>query len=86
VKNVNDHLHVIEHDPLAGGEAIHGNGAHAVVVLKAALDFARNRLQVGLGSSRADDEKVGEGRDALEIEDDNVLRLFVRREVGAGLG
>jgi len=39
-----------------------------------------------LGSARADDEEIGEGRDSLEIEDDNVLRLFVRREIGAGFG
>jgi len=39
-----------------------------------------------LRGSRADDEEVGKGRDALEIEDDNVLRLFVGREFGAGFG
>ena len=86
MKNVDYDLHVIEHDPLARREAIHGNGAHTMVVLEPALHFARDRFQMRLGSSRADDEEVSESRDALEIEDDNVLRLFVCREIGAGFG
>jgi hypothetical protein len=39
-----------------------------------------------LRRSRADDEEIRERRDALEIEDDNALRLFIRREIGAGFG
>jgi hypothetical protein len=39
-----------------------------------------------LGSSRANDEVIGETRDSLEIEDDDVFRLFVVRESGAGFG
>jgi hypothetical protein len=57
-----------------------------VIVLQSALNFARNRFQVRLRRSRADDEEIRERRDALEIEDDNALRLFVRREIGAGFG
>jgi hypothetical protein len=34
----------------------------------------------------ANDEEVGEARDALEIEDDKVFRFFVRRVTGAGFG
>jgi hypothetical protein len=85
MEDVNDDLHVIEHDPLACGKAIHRYGAHPIV-LEPSLDFARDRFQVRLGSARANDEEIGEGGDSLEIEDDNVLRLFVRREIGAGLG
>jgi hypothetical protein len=83
---VDDNLHVIEHDPLAGGKPVHGDSPHAMVVLEAAFHFARDRFQVRLGTARADDEEIGEGRDSLEIEDDNVLRLLVRREMGAGFG
>lgn len=32
MKDVHDDLHVIEHDPLARGESIHGDGAHPIVV------------------------------------------------------
>jgi hypothetical protein len=30
---VHDDLHVVEHDPLAGGKTIHRYGANAVIVL-----------------------------------------------------
>jgi hypothetical protein len=39
-----------------------------------------------LRRARADNEEIGERRDSLEIEDDDVLRLFVRGEIGAGFG
>jgi hypothetical protein len=39
-----------------------------------------------LRRSGANDEEVGEARDAPEIEDDNVFRFFVRRVIGAGFG
>jgi len=57
-----------------------------VLGLQSVFDFARDRFQVRLGCARADYEKIGEGRDAPKIEDDNLLRLFVRREFGAGFG
>ena len=86
MKNVHNDLHIIEHDPLARREAIHGNRPHALVFLEAALDFACDRFQVRLGSARADNEEISEGRDTLKIEDDDALRLFVRCEIGAGFG
>jgi hypothetical protein len=39
-----------------------------------------------LGRSRANDEVIGEARDPLEIEDDDVFRFFVVRVSGAGFG
>ncbi len=50
------------------------------------FDFARDRFQVRLGRARADHEKIGKGRNSLEIEDDDLLRFFIRREVSASLG
>jgi hypothetical protein len=41
---------------------------------------------VRLRGSRADHEEIGEARNALEIEDDDVFRLFIRSEIGAGPG
>jgi hypothetical protein len=41
---------------------------------------------VRLRSSRADDEKIGETRDALEIEDHDLLCFLVSGEMGAGFG
>jgi hypothetical protein len=40
---------------------------------------------VWLGRARANDEKIGEGGDAAEIDDDDVFSLFVRGELGAGV-
>jgi hypothetical protein len=39
-----------------------------------------------LRSSRANDEVIGEARDSLKIEDDDVFGFFVRRVIGAGFG
>jgi hypothetical protein len=50
------------------------------------FDFARDRFQVWLGRSRANDEVIRKAGNPLEIEDHNILRLFVRREIGAGFG
>ena len=86
MEDVDDNLHVIEHDPLARWETVYRDGAHAMVVLQPPLHLARDRFQMRLGRARADDEVIGEGRDSLEIEDNDVLRLFVRREIGAGFG
>jgi hypothetical protein len=57
-----------------------------VVGFEPAFDLARDRFQVRLRCSGADHEKIGEGRDALEIEDNDLFRFFVRREFGASLG
>jgi hypothetical protein len=83
---VHDNLHVIEDDPLARGETVHRNGPNAVVVLQSIFDRARNRFQVRLGRPGADNEEIGEARDSLEIEDDDILCLFVRGKIGAGFG
>jgi hypothetical protein len=39
-----------------------------------------------LGGSRTDHEEIGKARDALEIEDNDVFRFFIRRVIGAGFG
>lgn len=83
---MDDHLHIIEHDPLAGGESVDRYRAGCVRGSDAFFDFARDRFQMRFGGSRADDEKVGETGDAFEIENDDVLRFLVRRVIGAGFG
>jgi hypothetical protein len=86
MEDVDDDLHVIEHDPLAGWESIDRDGAKAMIGFQASFDFARDGLQVRLGSAGADHKKIGEGRDAPEIEDHDLLRFLVGREVSAGFG
>jgi hypothetical protein len=57
-----------------------------VVVFQPVLDLAGDRFQVRLRGSRADDKEIREARDALKIEDYDLLRLFIRREFGARFG
>jgi hypothetical protein len=57
-----------------------------VLVAQAFFDFARDRFQVRFRRSRANHEVIGEARDALKIEDNDVLRFLVRRVIGAGFG
>jgi hypothetical protein len=85
-EDVHDDLHVIEHDPLARREPVHRHRANTVVVLQPIFDRARDRLQVRFRGSRANNEEIGETRDSLQIEDDDVLCLFVRGEISAGPG
>ena len=86
MKHVHDYLHVIEHDPLARRKSIHRNRAETMIGFELPFDFARDGFQVWLGRAGADHEKISKGRYTLEIEDDNLLCLFVRREVSAGPG
>jgi hypothetical protein len=37
-------------------------------------------------SARTNNEEIGKGRDALKIENDDIFRLFIRREIGADFG
>jgi len=83
---VDDDLHVIEHDPLARGKSVYRHGANAVFVSEPLLDFAGDRFQMRFRRSRANDEVIGEARDALQVEDDDVLCFLVRRVIGAGFG
>jgi hypothetical protein len=41
---VDDHLHVIEHDPLARRKPIDGNGADALIVSQSFFNLAGDRL------------------------------------------
>jgi hypothetical protein len=77
MKNVHNHPQVIEYDPLAGRKPIHRHGFDLVILSQARLDLARDRFQVGLGRSRADDKEIGEGRDSAQIQDNDLFRLFV---------
>jgi len=83
---MHDYLHVIEHYPLARRKSVDRDWPQAVIGFELPLDFACNGLQVRFRRAGANYEKIGKSRDPLEIEDDNLLRLFIRREVSAGPG
>ena len=85
MKDMHDHLHVIEHDPLTGGKSVHGRGTNVVIFAQPRFDFARDCFQMRLRSPRADDEEIGKGRNLAQVEDQDALGFFIRGELRAGL-
>jgi len=77
VEDVHDHLHVIEHDPLAGGKAIDCRRSNPVILFQLGLDFRGDRFELGLRCGRADNKEIREGRDLAQIEDQDIFSLFV---------
>lgn len=84
MKDVDDDLHVIDHDPLARRKTIHRDGANSLVLFETGLDLARNRFEMRFRRSRAEHKEIREGRDAAKIQHDDLLRLFIRGQLGAG--
>lgn len=84
MKYVDDYLQVIENDPLAGREAVDCHRANGMILTQAGLDFICDRFKLRLRGGRANHEEVGKGRDCAQIQNDDVLRLFVRGELRAG--
>lgn len=85
MENVDDHLQVIEHNPLARRETVHRDRANSMILLKSRFNLAGDGFELWLGAGRADDEEIREGGDFSKIQNDDVFRLFVRGEFGAGL-
>ena len=83
MKYVHDHLHVVEHDPLARGETVQRHRSNSVVLFQAAFDLPRDRFQMRFRRARAEDEKIREARDASQIENDDVLGFFAISQFGA---
>ena len=86
MEDVHDDVRIIRHDPLAGGKAIHGHGGDAMIGLQAVPKFAGDGFQVGLGSPRANHEKIRETGDAAEVDRDDVFGFFFRGVVRAEAG
>ena len=85
-ENVDDHLQIIEHDPLAGGKSVDRDRSHLVVFFQTRLDFTGNRFELRLGCGRANHKEIGERRDPAQIQHDDLFRLLVRGELGAAPG
>ena len=76
-KDVDEVVAVIGQNPLGGLVAFEAVGEIAVLVLELKADFVGNGLHLaGIGAG-ADDEVIGEGSDAGEVENDDVSGLFV---------
>jgi hypothetical protein len=55
-----------------------------MVFAQSNFDLARDRLQVWFRRSRADNKEIGECGDPAQVDDDDILRLLVGGEFGAG--
>jgi hypothetical protein len=80
VKNVNNHLQIIEHHPLTARKAVNRNWTNCMLFSQPCLNFVCDCFQLRLRRGRAKHEEIGERGNCAQIQNDGVLRLFVRRE------
>ena len=80
MENVNNNLQIIEHDPLARWKAVNRHRANCMVLSQVGFDFAGDRFQLRLGCRRANHEEICKCGDCTQVQNDDVLRLFVRGE------
>ena len=86
MKYVDDDLEIIENDPLARRKPINGSSGNPMIFFEPRFDFAGDRFQMRLRCRRTDHEEIGERGDFTKIENNNLFRFLVRREIGAGCG
>lgn len=77
------HVAEIRDDPLARGKAVDGHCFHTMFLLQTSLEIAGQRFEVRFRGARGDEEKIRERRDAPQVEDEEILRLFVVEDAGA---
>jgi hypothetical protein len=80
MKHMDNYLQVVEHDPLAGRETVNCHRSNRMILPQPRFNFVCDCFKLRLGCGRADYEEIGERRDRAQIQDDDVLRLFVRGE------
>ncbi len=77
MENVDNDLQIIEHDPLACRKTVNRHRPHGVVFSQTCFDFVGDSFQLWLGRGRANHEKICKRRDCAQIEDNDLLRLFI---------
>jgi len=77
VKDVNHDFEIIEYDPLARRKTVDRGRAQTVIFLQSRFNFVRDRFELRFRSRRTDDEKIGETRNAGQVENDDVFGLFI---------
>jgi hypothetical protein len=83
VKNVDNHLQIIQHDPLACWKPVDRHGSNRVILSQSRFNFVCDRFKLRLGGGGANHEEICERGNCAQIQNDNVLRLFVRGELRA---
>lgn len=73
-------------DPLALRKTVHGERLDLMAFPQLFLELVDDRLEMRIAGAGADQEKVGEGRRTAQVDDNDVFRLFVSTNCGAGLG
>jgi hypothetical protein len=86
MENMHHYITKIRNDPLAGGHAVDGLRADAVILAEAVAEFPDDGLQVRLAGAGADHEKIGEARQAAQVERDDVFGFLIRGDGRAELG
>jgi hypothetical protein len=74
---MDQNIRIIHHQPLAGHGTFRGHRRDFRGLPDSFADATVDGLEMRLRSSRADDKKVGEGRDSAQVQDDDVLGLLV---------
>ena len=80
---MDNHLQIIEDDPLAGGKSVDRAGTNTVILLQLCLDLAGDGFQMRLGRSRTKNKKIGERGNVAQIEDYDLFCFLVGSELGA---
>jgi len=83
MEDVHDHLQVIEHHPLTGRKTVKGRRLGRMFLAQPVFNLAGDGLEMRFGRSRTNDEKVREGRDFAQIQNDDFFRLFAGGKFGA---
>jgi hypothetical protein len=86
MEDVDHHLEIVEHYPLASRETIDRSRSDRMIFFQPRLDLAGNRFDMRLGCGRADDKEIGESGNASQIQDDDSLCLLVRGKFAARSG
>ncbi len=86
VEDMDDHVRVIGHDPLAEREAVDGHRCDAVLILEAVVQIACDRFQMRFGSAGTKDEEIREVRNSAQVDGDDVEGFFVGDDRGAEAG
>ena len=77
VENVNQHVIVVDHQPLAGWDSFRRKRGQAKFLVQTFSNPRTNGFEMRFGGSRANHEKVGKRRQAPQVKNDDIFGLLV---------
>ena len=86
MKDMDDHIRKIRHDPLAQRKAVDARRADVVLLAQPVFEFTHECFQMRLRIARADDEKVRKAGQAAHVERHEVVRFFIGEDFHAKVG